>query len=179
LSLGLALTLGPTARVTGGIAGYYMFRPKFRGQNIGMMSLAQIYFPPMAWQLADGDQSVLFEQEGWVDVSSWLNYDPKIIEPLNLLVPRLPVVRPHRVSNDKTSPRRGRRSGRRHARMASPTPAAAAVLATTTDARARSGCSHDHAQPVRGRSGCVSATPKRTSDRTPAAVVANRKVRCP
>lgn len=100
LRLGLALTLGPTARVTGSIAGYYMFRPKVRGRNIGMMSLAQIYFPPMAWQLADVDHSILFGHEGWVDVSDWLNYDADLGDPLNRLVPRLPVVRPHRVNND-------------------------------------------------------------------------------
>lgn len=99
LRLGLALTLGPIARVTGSIAGYQMFRPKVRGQNIGMMSLAQIYFPPLAWQLADADRSVLFAHEGWVDVSDWLNRDPSIAVPLNRLVPRLPVVHPHRVSN--------------------------------------------------------------------------------
>lgn len=100
LSLGLAMTLGPAARVTGSIGGYYMFRPKVNGRNIGIMSLAQVYFPPMAWQLADRDQSVLLDQEGWVDVSDWLNYDADAKEPLNRLVPRLPVVRPHRVHND-------------------------------------------------------------------------------
>jgi hypothetical protein len=78
----------------------------------------------------------------------------------------------------KTSTRSGRRGGWRHARMASPTPAAAAVLAATKDAFVRSGCSHDHAHPVRGRRGCVSATAQRTSDRTPAAVVISRRVRC-
>jgi hypothetical protein len=100
LRLGLALTLGPVARVTGSIAGYYMFRPKVGDQNVGMMSLAQIYFPPMAWQIADAEHSVLFRSEGWVDVTNWLAYDADVVKPLSELVPKLPIVQPHRVNND-------------------------------------------------------------------------------
>jgi hypothetical protein len=100
LSLGLGMTVGSTARVTGSIAGYYMFRPKVGGQNVGLMSLAQIYFPPMAWQLIDHDQSVLFGHEGWVDVSNWLNLAPDDTASLDQLVSHLPVVQPHRVSSE-------------------------------------------------------------------------------
>lgn len=100
LSLGLAMTVGPTARVTGSIGGFYMFRPKVGDRNVGLMSLAQIYFPPMAWQLIDADESVLFKQERWVDVTQWLSRKPDGSKRLDHLVTHLPIVQPHRVNND-------------------------------------------------------------------------------
>lgn len=41
LTLRLALTRGPYARVTGGMGGYNMFRPKAEGRNVGMTSLSR------------------------------------------------------------------------------------------------------------------------------------------
>jgi hypothetical protein len=92
LTLQLALTRGPHARVTGAITGYYMFRPKIDGRNVGIMSTAQIYFPPLAWQLADKPHSVLLDQEGWVDVSAWLARPADERVELRQLVPDLPLV---------------------------------------------------------------------------------------
>lgn len=92
LRLMLALTRGPYARVTGSVGGFYLFRPKVRDRNVGIMTLAQIYFPPLAWQLADPDQSVLLEQQAWADVSGWLDRPPGERVALSDLVPSLPLV---------------------------------------------------------------------------------------
>jgi hypothetical protein len=92
LRLHLALTRGPYARVTGSIGGFYMFRPKVAGRNVGVMSMAQIYFPPLAWQLADQPESVLLGQEGWHDVSSWLERVPSEPAVLLTLARDLPLV---------------------------------------------------------------------------------------
>lgn len=92
LRLQLALTRGPFARVTGGIGGFYLFRPKVDGRNIGIMSMAQIYFPPLAWQLADMPESILLRQQGWSDVSDWLRTAPQERVALNQVVPELPLV---------------------------------------------------------------------------------------
>jgi hypothetical protein len=92
LRLHLALTRGPHARVTGSIGGYYMFRSKVGGRNVGIMSMAQIYFPPLAWQLADQPESVLLQQEGWSDVSSWLTVAPSEQAVLSALARDLPLV---------------------------------------------------------------------------------------
>jgi hypothetical protein len=100
LRLSLALTRGPVARVTGSIGGFHLFRPKVNNRNLGFMTLAQIYFPPLAWQLADADESELIRQEGWADVTHWLTLDPSQLESLPTLVASLPVVKAHRVQND-------------------------------------------------------------------------------
>jgi hypothetical protein len=92
LTLQLALTRGPFARVTGSIGGFYLFRPKVDGKNVGIMSMAQIYFPPLAWQLADASHSVLLQQQGWADVSGWLASDPHDRLVLADLVSNLPLV---------------------------------------------------------------------------------------
>ena len=92
MDLFLALTRGPFARATGAIGGFYLLRPKIRNKNIGVMSMAQIYFPPLAWQLADAPESRLLELEGWSTVSSWLRFDPNDRAVLNELVPDLPLV---------------------------------------------------------------------------------------
>jgi hypothetical protein len=92
LALQLALTRGPHARVTGGIGGCYMLRPKIAGRNVGIMSMAQIYFPPLAWQLADKPTSLLLDQQGWMDVSGWLARPASERVPLGALVLDLPLV---------------------------------------------------------------------------------------
>lgn len=92
LSLHLALTPGPYARVTGSIGGFYLFRPKVNGRNVGIMSMAQIYFPPLAWQLADLPESVLLQQQRWADVSRWLHRGEEEKAVLADLVPELPLV---------------------------------------------------------------------------------------
>jgi hypothetical protein len=92
LRLLMAITTGPFARVTGSIGGWYMFRPKVGGKNLGIMSLAQIYFPPLAWQIADLDESILLQKERWQDVSDWLEMQPDASVSLSSLVPKLPTV---------------------------------------------------------------------------------------
>ena len=96
--LEMALTLGPTARVTGAMSGFHLLSPKIEGRSLGASSLAQIYFPPMAWRLVDEDH-ITHRHEDWANVSSWLTYPPDAIVPLDDLVPHLPVVLPHRVNN--------------------------------------------------------------------------------
>jgi hypothetical protein len=92
LTLQLALTRGPHARVTGAITGYYMYRPRIDGRNVGIISTAQVYFPPLAWQLADKPASVLLDQQGWVDVSAWLERPAHEKVNLHDLAPGLPLV---------------------------------------------------------------------------------------
>lgn len=92
LHLYLALTRGPFARVTGSIGGFYIFRPKVNGKNVGIMSMAQVYFPPLAWQLADEPESVLLRQERWADVSDWLLRSPDDADALPTLLRSLPFV---------------------------------------------------------------------------------------
>jgi hypothetical protein len=69
-----------------------MFRPKVGGRNVGIMSMAQMYFPPLAWQLADQPESVLLQHEGWHDVSSWLARAPSDSAVLSRIVRDLPLV---------------------------------------------------------------------------------------
>ncbi|WP_203913497.1 hypothetical protein [Rhizocola hellebori] len=91
LRLCLALARGLTARITSGIGGTFLFGPPLDGKPPGIMSLAQAYFPPMAWHLAPTDRSLL-DLQGWADVSSWLAYDPDIEVPRPTLVRSLPPV---------------------------------------------------------------------------------------
>jgi hypothetical protein len=65
--LHLALARGFKAQVTGyrQIHTFVAYRP------LMVESLAQVYFPPLAWILADREKSLL-DFRGWVDVSSWL-----------------------------------------------------------------------------------------------------------
>jgi hypothetical protein len=81
IALRLALTKGPHARITGAISGFHLLRPKVNGQFVGISSWAQIYFPPLAWQLANADNrsadnSLLLDEEGWADASSWFGIAP-------------------------------------------------------------------------------------------------------
>ena len=92
LALQLALTRGPHARVTGAVGGFGPLRPRIDRGPIRIISLAQIYFPPLAWQLADSAESVLLQQQGWADVSNWLNNGPDERTALSDLVPELPLV---------------------------------------------------------------------------------------
>ena len=72
LGLFLAATRGPEAWVTGGMSGFTLLR----SPNRGAFSWAQIYFPPLVWQLVQREQMSLLVEQRWVDVSSWLAYPP-------------------------------------------------------------------------------------------------------
>lgn len=89
--LRLALARGLRARLTGPVGGMFLFGTKINGRPPGVMTLAQVYFPPLAWQLADSEPSLL-DVEGWAIVTSWLGYSPEDVVQLNELVPSLPLV---------------------------------------------------------------------------------------
>ena len=60
------------------------------------MSMAQIYFPPLAWQLCETSASSLLDVQGWEDVTGWLRLRSSEKLPLYDLCPSLPVaVHPH------------------------------------------------------------------------------------
>ncbi|MFE4456821.1 hypothetical protein ACFROC_05615 [Nocardia tengchongensis] len=92
----LALTRGKTAWVAGTSAGTYIHGPRVRRTAQGgpqiMMSMASVYFPPLAWQLVT-EGSELLTDNGWADVSDWLTFPPTAIHDLHQLVPRLPMVK--------------------------------------------------------------------------------------
>lgn len=92
MDLFLALTRGPFARVTGAIGGFHLLRPKIDGRNVGVMTMAQIYFPPLAWQLADAPESMLLHVEDWAVVSDWLQLSPNEWRRLPELIANLPLV---------------------------------------------------------------------------------------
>lgn len=63
----LALARGYKARVT----GYWQIHTFLATRQLAVESLAQVYFPPLAWILAD-ESKPLLDFEGWIDVSPWL-----------------------------------------------------------------------------------------------------------
>lgn len=71
LALRLAIAGGVRARATGAIAGFEMFGRRLDGKPLGVMTMAQVHFPPLAWQLAPRDRSLL-DIQGWADVTEWL-----------------------------------------------------------------------------------------------------------
>jgi hypothetical protein len=98
LRLYVALCRGVRARVSGSILWIDAARAVGQGgAQLGVHSRGQIYFPPLAWQLADLDpppmpMEPLLDRQGWVDVSNWLLLDPRHEQDLNTLVPSLPAV---------------------------------------------------------------------------------------
>jgi hypothetical protein len=92
MDLYLAVTRGPSARVTGSIAGFHLFGPEIDGRKVGIMTMAQIYFPPLAWQLADTPTSPLLAIEGWHRVTDWLTFPSAQWLPLGTFVKDLALV---------------------------------------------------------------------------------------
>jgi hypothetical protein len=92
VQLRLALARGTTARVTGPIFGHSI------RTRIGFSTMAQIYFPPLAWQLADNNPPAipngpsLLDRQGWADVSNWIMSIPADRRNLHSLVRSLPAV---------------------------------------------------------------------------------------
>jgi hypothetical protein len=100
LRLRLALARGNMARVSGATAGFLSV-PHPPGEDaVGIVSLGQVYFPPLAWQLAPPGSSALLatpsnsllDRQGWADVTSWLQRPPEERERLAGLCPTLPAV---------------------------------------------------------------------------------------
>ena len=88
----LALTVGPRARVTGSIFGSF---PSFLvpGRDpLRVMSFAQIYFPPFAWQVVNPTVASLLDHQGWADVSKWLSISPATRLSLSAACRSLPIV---------------------------------------------------------------------------------------
>jgi hypothetical protein len=87
----LALAAGRTARVAGAMLGRHVMGEPARRGTIGWHSHAQVYFPPLAWQLTDTKPGLL-DREGWRDVTAWLLLPPDRAVRLNTAVPDLPAV---------------------------------------------------------------------------------------
>src|SRR5205814_2707893 len=87
--LRLALARGTQARVTGPIVGSFLIGQTPNGRPLGIASHAQIYFPPLAWQLSYGDWDLL-DLQGWADVSDWLERPADEVVALPDLCPKLP-----------------------------------------------------------------------------------------
>lgn len=83
----LALARGHRARVT----GYRQIHTSLATRQLTVESLAQIYFPPLAWILADESKSLL-DFEGWIDVSPWLALDAAALDYLDRHLGPIPIV---------------------------------------------------------------------------------------
>lgn len=91
----LALARGMSARVNGVVGGIYTMGPKRRYADdrtpIGILSTASVYFPPLAWELANSEKSFL-PDDGWADVSEWAKLSPGEQHDVSEYFTRLPVV---------------------------------------------------------------------------------------
>lgn len=100
LRLRLALARGTTARVTGSMAGFIAVDHPPDEDAIGFSNVGQVYFPPLAWQLAPPEPSALLrrpsrsllDRQGWADVTSWAQHLPEESFPLSALCRALPSV---------------------------------------------------------------------------------------
>jgi hypothetical protein len=100
LRLRLALARGTMARLTGSIVGFISVDHPPDEDAVGIANVGQVYFPPLAWQLAPPEPSALLrkpsksllDQQGWADVTSWALHDPDERIALSTLCPALPAV---------------------------------------------------------------------------------------
>ena len=96
IRLYLALSRGRTARVAGPVAGFYGLGPKHRttpsGMAKGINAIASVYFPPVAWELVQHDESSMLLDDGWADVTDWTMTEPGSLHDLPALVGALPAV---------------------------------------------------------------------------------------
>jgi hypothetical protein len=88
----LAATPPPHALISGLTGGLFLLGKRIDGLGVGLSSLAQIYFPPLAWQLCDKKKSHLVHLQRWADVSHWLKIAPNIRQDLRDACPPLPLV---------------------------------------------------------------------------------------
>lgn len=92
----LALTRGKTAWVAGGIGGTYLHGPRTRrsatGGPLTLMSMASVFFPPLAWQLVTNGAEFLVD-DGWADVSEWLALPTRNTYDIRDFVTDLPMVK--------------------------------------------------------------------------------------
>ncbi|GAA2625396.1 hypothetical protein GCM10010399_66060 [Dactylosporangium fulvum] len=100
LRLRLALACGTMARVTGSMAGFLSVDHPPDEDAVGFANVGQVYFPPLAWQLAPPEPSALLrkasksllDRQGWADVTSWAHRPPDERVPLSTLCRTLPAV---------------------------------------------------------------------------------------
>ena len=98
--LRLALFRGSMARISGAIGAFDALGPGHLGKRLGIMSDAQIYFPPLSWELVDSasmlrsgsDLTSILDAYGWADVSSWTTRPPGEMQPLHSFFTTLPAV---------------------------------------------------------------------------------------
>lgn len=91
VSLRLAMLRGRRARLSGSIGGIELFGRRLNGQALGVITMAEVYFPPLAWQLAAPEASLL-DLEGWPNISYWLGYAPDERLPLDAVCASMPIV---------------------------------------------------------------------------------------
>lgn len=91
LTLRVALAGGRTGRLTGAVHTYQVLDWKGGAGHPALLSDASVYFPPLAWQLAD-PASTLLDRQGWADASAWLSVKLDESPDLPSLVSSLPVV---------------------------------------------------------------------------------------
>lgn len=93
IKLYVALARGRSARVAGSIFGWHLGGPNERrgedGNQIGIMAVASVYFPPLAWELVYTARDSILDELGWVDVSNWTQYQAGQVRRLAQLVPKL------------------------------------------------------------------------------------------
>jgi hypothetical protein len=95
LRLHLALARGVTGLLTGPTVGF--FGRRIQGRDYGISNHAQVYLPPLAWQLTRRKSSrppflSLLDLERWRDVTAWLTEPVTARKSLNELCAELPMV---------------------------------------------------------------------------------------
>jgi hypothetical protein len=98
--LRLALFRGQYARISGGIGAFDALNSAGLAKPVGVMSDAQVYFPPLSWELEDAgtrdahapDFGSLTDAYGWADVSDWTHFPPAEPRDLHSFFLTLPAV---------------------------------------------------------------------------------------
>ena len=91
LRLRLALARGSRARVNGAVAGFEIGGRRLNGRPFGVLTMAQVFFPALAWQLVPSDPSPL-DVQSWADVTRWLGLSPNAKFPIRSKCGALPTV---------------------------------------------------------------------------------------
>lgn len=95
IRLRLGLARGASARIGGMTSGFFFAGPwalrDADGNPETVVPFAEVFFPPLAWMLANDPQPLL-DHMGWGDATSWLNARPGDRQELRSTVPTLPYV---------------------------------------------------------------------------------------
>ena len=92
--LRVAMSRGRRARISGAVGRFHVLGDGPGGARGAITTMAEVYFPPLAWQLAasDAEQSTLLDLEGWPDASFWLDSAADERLPLDAVCPSMPSV---------------------------------------------------------------------------------------